>query len=262
MAFHIPATLNSPMKINVIIPFYRELDLIARAVDSVLLNTNDSLQVEVLICNDGPIPEEQIRDKLGPHTNRVTRIIENRHPKGPGGARNTGLDAADGDVVAFLDADDFWLPGKLDAQLAEIKMGATFVATAYRFDSSRSTVSPPRSIEKPLDVFLSRGIGTSTVMLTRDLISDLRFKNIRFAQDIDYWYALAQSPAFVYHAIDVCGTEYSTGGSTKNKWVQLQYLNKVLLINELNFLNRARVITSYVIAGVYNHYFLRIFQSK
>jgi teichuronic acid biosynthesis glycosyltransferase TuaG len=247
------------MKLSVVIPFYKELPLISRTVESVLANASAVDEVEVIISNDGPITEQDIRAQLGERANAVTTVMVNRHCKGPGGARNTGLDASTGKVIAFLDADDFWLAGKVESQLATIGAGATFVATAYRFDAGQAVVHPPAGIDQALDVFLRRGIGTSTVMITRELLGSLRFKDIRFAQDIDFWYALARSPHFRYAAVDTCCVEYSTGGSTKNKWVQLQYLHQVLRINDVPWPHHVRVLTSYVQAGIYNHYIKRLF---
>ncbi|MEJ6008149.1 glycosyltransferase family 2 protein [Paucibacter sp. AS339] len=247
------------MKLSVVIPFYKEVDLIDRAVTSVIANFPDISSLEILICNDGPLSEEAVGAAISSNGGRAVKILKNRFARGPGGARNTGLDAASGDLIAFLDADDFWLPGKFKAQQAAISQGATFVATAYRFDTGHAMVQPPSRIEQPSDVFLRRGIGTSTVMITRALLAGLRFKDIRFAQDIDYWYALARSPHFRYAAVDTCFVEYSTGGSTKNKWVQLKYLYKVLSINRVSWVSRIRVLTSYVLAGVYNHYIKRLF---
>lgn len=247
------------MKLSVIIPFHKEIDLVARAVDSVMANVIPEFEFEIIICNDGLFANEDILSKLNLNALHVTKVITNNHKKGPGGARNTGLDASIGDCIAFLDADDIWLPGKLKAQFSAISTGATFVPTAYRFDSVQAVVHPPSSIDRPLDIFLRRGIGTSTVMISRGLLSDLRFKDIRFAQDIDFWYSLASSPHFHYAAVEACFVEYSTGGSTKNKLEQLQYLHKVLRINGLPWQHQARVLSSYVLAGVYNHYIKRLF---
>lgn len=244
--------------LSVIIPFCKEIDLINRAVISVL-KQSAKIEVEILICNDGPHSQTDIMAAIDSSLRDKVSVLTNRYAKGPGGARNTGLDASTGDCIAFLDADDFWLPGKVEAQLSAIRAGATFVATAYRFDKGQAVVQPSATIDQALDVFLRRGIGTSTVMITRGLLGSLRFKDIRFAQDIDYWYALARSPHFRYAAVDTCCVEYSTGGSTKNKWVQLQYLHKVLRINHLPWLPHIRVLSSYVLAGVYNHYIKRLF---
>lgn len=247
------------IELSVIIPFYRELDLIRRAVDSVLSNIDDISKAEILICNDGDISEKDIRSKLSEDANVIVSIIKNSGPKGPGASRNLGLDVSTGQLVAFLDADDYWLQGKLRAQLLAINSGATFVATGYQFDTGLAIIKPPSYIHQPVDVFLRRGIGTSTVMITRDLLSSNRFKNIRFAQDIDFWYALACNQKFRYHAVEACYVEYGTGGSTKNKLVQLQYLYQVLRINDIAWVTRIRVLTSYILVGVFNHYLKKFF---
>lgn len=247
------------MKLSVVIPFCNEIDLIPRSVNSVLANLDFDGGCEIIICNDGPYSSIEIISSISASARKLVTVIPNAYRKGPGGARNSGLDACSGECIAFLDADDFWMPGKIVRQLESIKQGASFVPTAYRFDASQAVVQPPLSIHEPIDIFLRRGIGTSTVMVSRALVADHRFKDIRFAQDIDYWYALARSPHFRYAAIDECLVEYSTGGSTNNKWVQLQYLHKVLRINQVPWLRQVRVLSSYVLAGVYNHYIKRLF---
>jgi glycosyltransferase involved in cell wall biosynthesis len=247
------------MKISVIIPFHNEIELISRAVDSVMLNAVSGIEFEIIICNDGSIPETQIQSKLNAAASNISKIVKNVYAKGPGGARNTGLDASIGDCIAFLDADDVWLQGKVIAQISAIRFGATFVTTAYRFDTAPLVIQPPNSIDSSLDIFLRRGIGTSTVMISRELLSGCRFKDIRFAQDIDFWYKLARSPLFRYSAVTACCVEYNTGGTTKNKWIQLRYLHKVLVINDVPWLQQFRIMSSYVISGVYNHYIKRIF---
>jgi teichuronic acid biosynthesis glycosyltransferase TuaG len=245
-------------KISVIIPFYNEINLIGRCVFSVYSELNGYYDYEVIICNDGDFENSYIISKIDCLVDNIN-VVRNIYSSGPGGARNTGLDIAQGDLIAFLDADDFWLPGKIAEQILLITSGATFVATAYRIDSSSTTIQPPASIDQALDIFLRRGIGTSTVMISKKLLSSFRFKDIRFAQDIDFWYALAHSPHFRYAAVEVCCVEYSTGGTTKNKWVQLQYLHKVLRINDVPWLQYFRVLFSYVFTGIYNHYIKRLF---
>ena len=242
------------MKLSVIIPFYDELNLINRAINSVVINSIFFDQVEIILINDGSFEENEIRSCFKNDINNLIKVVSNNYTKGPGGARNTGLDILKGDIIAFLDADDFWLPGKLETQIKEIKKGATFVATSYRFDNSKTIVNPASSIDIPEDIFLRRGIGTSTVILTKELLEDHKFREIRFAQDIDFWFALAKSKKFKYARISEVFVEYNTGGSTKNKWVQLFYVNKVLNLNNISIFTRIRVNMSYILSGVYNHY--------
>jgi len=242
------------MKLSVIIPFNNELNLINRAINSVVINSIFFDQVEIILINDGSFEENEIRSCFKNDINNLIKVVSNNYTKGPGGARNTGLDILKGDIIAFLDADDFWLPGKLETQIKEIKKGATFVATSYRLDNSKTIVNPASSIDIPEDIFLRRGIGTSTVILTKELLEDHKFREIRFAQDIDFWFALAKSKKFKYAVISEVFAEYNTGGSTKNKWVQLFYVNKVLNLNNISIITRIRVNINYILTGLYNHY--------
>ena len=147
-------------------------------------------------------------------------------------------------------------------QMQEIKKGATFVATSYRFDNSKTIVNPASSIDIPIDIFLSLGIGTSTVILTKELLENHKFREIRFAQDIDFWFTLAKSQKFKYAGISEVFVEYNTGGSTKNKWVQLFYVNKILNLNNISIFTRIRVNISYILTGLYNHYIKNLLFSR
>lgn len=250
------------MKLSVIIPFSKELDLINRTINSVLINSTFFEEVEIIIINDSSIKESQLRILFDNNTNKLVKIISNINKKGPGGARNTGLKISNGDIIAFLDADDFWLPGKLKAQMREIKNGATFVVTSYRFDNAKIKITPPKSIDKPEDVFLRRGIGTSTVVITKELLENHKFKDIRFGQDIDFWFALANSKKFRYAGISEIFVEYNSRGGTTNKFKQLYYLNLVLDINKLNIFLKIRINIDYIIKGILNFYLKPLFYRK
>jgi glycosyltransferase involved in cell wall biosynthesis len=169
------------MKLSVIISFHNELNLINRSINSALINSTFFSEFEIILINDGLFKENEIRDCLDNNLNKFVKIVANQNPKGLAGARNTGLDISNGDIIAFLDADDYWLPGKLEAQMKEIKKGATFVTTSYRFDKTKNIINPPQSIDSPTDIFLRRGIGTSTVIITKELLENHKFKEIRAA---------------------------------------------------------------------------------
>ena len=248
--------------ISVIIPFFNELKLINRTINSVLINSTFIKNKEIIIVNDGPYHENDILDNLDDKLISFVKIKNNKFAKGPGGARNTGIEFSKGEIIAFLDADDFWLPGKLEAQMQEIRKGATFVATSYQLDKSKTIINPPNKIDKPEDVFLRRGIGTSTIILTKELLENHKFREIRFAQDIDFWFTLAKSNKFKYAGISEVFVEYNTGGSTKNKWVQLYYVNKILALNNTNILIRIRFNFSYILIGIYNHYIRNLLFSR
>ncbi|QSB15899.1 glycosyltransferase family 2 protein [Natronosporangium hydrolyticum] len=72
-------------------------------------------RVETVVVYDQSEPDESL---VGDHPDRPVRVIRNQRTPGLAGARNSGILAAEGTLVAFCDDDDEWLPGKLTAQLA------------------------------------------------------------------------------------------------------------------------------------------------
>ena len=101
--------------VTVIIPCYKAAATLRRAVDSALTGAPQDLQL--LLVEDGsPDATGVLCDELAAADPRITAL--HRPNGGAGAARNTGLDAAAGDWVLFLDADDELLPGLWDA-LAE-----------------------------------------------------------------------------------------------------------------------------------------------
>jgi glycosyltransferase involved in cell wall biosynthesis len=97
--------------ISVVIPAYNAGPFIAETLESVLSQTYSHR--EIIVVDDGSTDDtEQV---VQPYLGR-TRFIRQKNT-GEGGARNAGLRAATGDYIAFLDADDLWLPEKLEVQL-------------------------------------------------------------------------------------------------------------------------------------------------
>jgi len=99
-----------------IIPYYRASRTIARAVESALGQT--VRPHEILIIDDGsPDDAASATKQFG---SSVTLI---RKPNGgAASARNLGIEQAKGEWIAFLDADDYWEPSKLERQLASSEM--------------------------------------------------------------------------------------------------------------------------------------------
>ncbi|UYO44338.1 glycosyltransferase [Rhodopseudomonas palustris] len=244
------------MLISIIVPFYSEIELIGELVSSVSSQTDlsDGIEFEICIGNDGAYTTSEIRAAIiESHRHRIL-IERNRFDKGPGGARNTAIELSSGEIIAFLDADDVWLPGKTVAQLRAIESGATFVAGAYRFRNRGTIVKPPKVISRPFDVFWRQGIGTSTVMMRRDLIGETRFRDFRFGQDIDFWYRIASKSGFVYECAEMPVTVYSTEGSTRSKLRQAISFWSVLQQNKLPLSLQLMALSRYAARGIFHHY--------
>lgn len=98
-------------RVSVIIPFYNGVEWLGEAVQSILDQTYKN--VEIIVVNDGS-PED-----VRPFLDRFGNKIEYRYQEnqGPAVARNLAMSIATGDYLAYEDADDIWLPTKLEKQI-------------------------------------------------------------------------------------------------------------------------------------------------
>nr|WP_256498773.1 glycosyltransferase family A protein [Chroococcidiopsis sp. CCNUC1] len=108
--------LSDMPKVSVIIPAYNAMKYLPATLGSLLSQTFDDF--EAIVVNDGSFDEtekwvSQIEDP------RVKLICQQN--KGLAGARNTGINQATGEYIAFLDADDLWEPSKLEKQVAVLE---------------------------------------------------------------------------------------------------------------------------------------------
>ena len=104
--------------ISVIVPVYNVEKYLAKCIDSLLAQTFSDF--EILLVNDGsPDASGQICDALAKSDDRI-RVIHKENG-GAASARNSGLDAAKGDYIAFVDGDDLIHPQYLECLLALIQ---------------------------------------------------------------------------------------------------------------------------------------------
>lgn len=102
--------------VSVIIPAYNRAKVIERSVQSVLAQT--SQEFELLVVDDGSTDNTAgVISALAAKDRRV-HFMQHEMNRGAQAARNTGIRAARGEWIAFLDSDDEWLPHSLESRLA------------------------------------------------------------------------------------------------------------------------------------------------
>ena len=155
--------------ISIIVPVYNAGAYIRETISMVAAQTYGNW--ELLLVDDGSKDDsrEKIRESMESGDARI-RLIEKQKNEGAARARNTGIEASKGRYVAFLDADDLWMPDKLEKELAFMKeKQAAFVFTAYEFgDEDAKRTGKVVNVPPSLTYFkaLSRTvIFTTTVML-------------------------------------------------------------------------------------------------
>ena len=120
------AVQGSDLSVSAVIPAYNSERFIGDAIQSVLAQTIEL--AEIIVVDDGSSDHTAEAAAGFPRT----RVIQ-RPNGGAGAARNTGVHAASGEWIAFLDSDDVWLPRKTEIQLACITPEAG-VIHCNRFD--------------------------------------------------------------------------------------------------------------------------------
>ena len=103
--------------VSVIIPAYNAAEYISSALDSIFSQT--LIDYEAIVINDGSPDTSQLEQALTPYLSRIVYLKQEN--LGAAAARNAGLRIARGRFVAFLDADDFWLPDYLTSQIGFLK---------------------------------------------------------------------------------------------------------------------------------------------
>jgi glycosyltransferase involved in cell wall biosynthesis len=102
-------------RVSVVIPTHNHARFLAKAIDSALSQTH--APSEVIVIDDGST--DNTPEALSGYGNRIRTV---RQPnRGVAAARNAGVALASGEFLAFLDADDVWLPTKLERQVARFR---------------------------------------------------------------------------------------------------------------------------------------------
>jgi len=131
-------------KVSVIIPTYNRAQMLERALQSVLSQTYDN--VEIIVIDDGSTDNtSEILDKYDSSIKHYSILH-----KGVSAARNMGIKKAKGPWIAFLDSDDYWLEGKLERQLKYMVEKDYLVAqTGEKWKRSGNWVMKGERHEKP-----------------------------------------------------------------------------------------------------------------
>jgi glycosyltransferase involved in cell wall biosynthesis len=122
--------------VSIIIPVFNRSRLVHRAIQSVLNQSYKNF--ELIVVDDGS--SDNLVSSLSRIKDARLRLVSHTENKGTSAARNTGIFEAQGQYIAFLDSDDYWLPNKLACQLEFLLSSNDEVrlcCTAYKIVSQR-----------------------------------------------------------------------------------------------------------------------------
>ena len=181
---------GSDSLITVVIPAYNAEPFIEQAIDSVLSQTHDAIQL--IVVDDGSTDRTA---SIGNSVGDARLTLVSRPNRGLSRARNTGLEMAKGAFVGFLDSDDYWLPKKLAVQLAAFAKDPTLVAVGalMHYESAEGRIlgiaGQPVSPEEQNLIAGARlmPFPISSILFQRKVIADLGGfdKEIRGVEDLE-----------------------------------------------------------------------------
>lgn len=189
--------------ISVIIPAYKAADTIRRALDSIVIQS--IAPGEVIVIDDGsPDQTALVAEIAGTNLHGIAFTVLRQKNGGAGAARNRGIKAAKGSLLAFLDADDEWLPEKLECSLLQInRSGSVLVAhdgwIVSRDGKTILNETARRFAEGPdsfVTLYRKGYIDTCSVLARRDsVIAAGGFdESLPNAQDFELWLAMLHEP--------------------------------------------------------------------
>lgn len=190
--------------VSVIIPVYNAGALISRCLDSVFSQSGVN-DFEVIVIDDGSTDNSIEIIKSHPEASKI-KII-NQKNAGPSRARNRGVEVATGKYLAFLDADDYWLPGFIQTTVSFLENHTECIAVSVA--QRHLTTSGVHEAPTDWDSFLpSSGIVlddfyafwadknhicSGSILIRTDIAKQTKGmrESLRICEDLEYWAYLA-----------------------------------------------------------------------
>jgi glycosyltransferase involved in cell wall biosynthesis len=203
--------------ISVIVPTFNRSHVVGRAINSVLEQTYD--RIELIVVDDGST--DDTASLLSGYGNAI-KVLKQTN-SGPTVARNRGVNLARGDLIAFLDSDDYWLPTKLAKQVALMdRVGETAICclcnctivypNGMRCSSFSAAGMQPTLSEgvwlNPDEILTTRFVlFNQAVLVRRDVLERIGCfdEQLRFAEDYDFPLRLALEGKWVLSSEELPG---------------------------------------------------------
>ncbi len=262
MTFSVP-------RVDVVIPAYNAEKFIEQALESVA--KQGSCIASIIVIDDGSTDNTAIvvKEFAARYCNLPIRCISQANA-GPSEARNNGITLAKSEFVAFLDADDVWLPEKISRQLTLFDQqslpdlgvvycgydllseeGERIKNNGFKLDPSvRGNITG-----KLIYANLIAG-SASAVLIKRILLDKVGGFDTRLvcAEDWDLWLRLSEKCAFDYVQDNLVLLRQHPNNSQKNEWRMLGgemlFLNKLYIKGWMRWFHLARIWRRLVLGGV------------
>ena len=240
------------IKVSVIIPVYKTSKYLEEWLNSVINQTYKKL--EIIIIND--YSKDNSLEIINKYKDKRIKLINLKENSGVAVARNEGIKSSIGDLICFLDSDDYWNLKKIEKQVKFIKKhNYAFIYSDYAYlnNNKKKRVSVPKFITYK-EALKNTTIFTSTVMFNMNLLKkeDIYMPNLRRGQDTATWWQVLKKGITAYSINEVLSVYRVDNKSSlsSNKFTALKRTWNIYKMQDLNLFFRLYYFTHYVINAI------------
>ena len=188
--------MNSPL-VSIVIPTFERPELLERACETACSQTYDNIEI-IVVDDDSQVSYEKALEKLS--TLKNFKYIKRSKNGGGSAARNTGIEAANGEFIAFLDDDDTWDISKIQKQMNSIGKTVRAAHCGYKLLSSGTNRVEPYDVIGLKELSENNKLASTTGLLCEtSILRDLKFdESLHRSQDWDLYLRIAKVTNFAY----------------------------------------------------------------
>lgn len=209
-------------KISVIIPTYNRPDKLHRALVSVLSQSYRNFETIIVDDSESSITGDMLEGFRRAQSD-VLRYFKREERKGVASARNFGVNVSSGELIAFLDDDDEWLPNKLERQINIIdkssrKTGVVHCNCFVVNDNKKYLYHTNMLKDQSLDRLLEFDfVANSTALIRKECFEQVGFFDERMAygEDWDFYIRVAKKFEFRYLHEPLATMHWDKGGAPR-----------------------------------------------
>lgn len=229
--------MNSTLPIiSIVLPTYNRAKTISRAINSVLEQTYQDY--EIIIVDDAS--EDETKGIVKGFRDEKIRYIQCKQNKGPGAARNLGIQESRGKYIAFQDSDDEWFPEKLEKQIsvfltAEPELGVVYSdMTRVTKDGTElyyksPTIQQGSIIDPDTKYYAVHGIGIQSTLIRKECFEKAGYFNENFLRFEDGELFIRLSQHYRFHYLSEALVKYYESPWLPSDWDKYIHVRESLL---------------------------------
>lgn len=252
--------------VSIIIPTYKRNENLEKAIDSVLMQTYDNIEIIVVDDNDPKTTYREKNEILMDNYKNNNKVIYIKHEKNKNGAaaRNTGIKQAKGSYIGFLDDDDEFIPNKIEEQVNFLEKHIEYNCVGCQIYRGQRIEKQKINEKTLLEDVLSLNISpiTSTLLFREKAIRDINGFNEKYRrhQDVEMMARYLENNRFGYIEKPLIKMGINNGENQLNgeklKALKEQFLNDFMpvidALEEKKKGSKKRILCSHYVAMTIN----------